>query len=647
MLNASTPGNSLGNIKQRIIYNRMLGISIAATAIFILGFVLAPTLGAEAHAAETVTTAVTWRTISLTIDPHGDIDFGEVIPSSRDTSVGNYGTQKVVKKAIDVTTEGDYYAVYLSTVSNDNTLSTSDDTIQAIPPVGGSSLTPSTFSQTSWGFSVPYIEGKSSSAFPAPAVLANYDSYLASTTDATANNLTKLGTGSSVYNTGSWLAVPTIADTTQIYRNSTNVATGFDSGDSFNIYYSVMVDTNTMAGTYENEVVYTAIASFSGGEVSYNVSRDKDIATSYPGEVETLRIDLATSPSSLTTSDIKIRLVPHSIFISNNYSVASLIETDYPSCTTTSVTSSGQSAVITCSMPAFGAKGSTDTAGTYAVVDGSTYDFWVKVTTPDENVLDYVSHYQDGVTDVASLIYHVGLQSKNTGGNLLITQMQQMSSSVCQNTTSYNSAASSTTTFPLIDTRDNNSYNIRKFGEDCWMVSNLLFIGNGVGNTTTLSPTTSDVVSSTNVAFYDLTSGNSYDEARIHTGVDNNNDATTWYNYAAATAGTITGTSNSDEAEHSVCPKNWKIPSNDQITKILAVANATSFVAVLGGHYREGAIYNGNTKYSHWWSSTASSTSMRWNILGNGNSSSVITIGRDGTDDDWRLQGFYLRCTAR
>ena len=629
-------------VRSRQLYRHLLGASVAGLGVFVLGFILLPTLSAEAHATETVTTAVNWRTISLTLNPHGDIDFGEVIPSSRDTSVGNYGTQKVVKKAIDVTTEGDYYAVYLSTVGSNNALSTSDDTVQAIPPIGGSSLTPSTFSQTAWGFSVPYVDGKSSSLFPTPATLSTYDSFLADTTDVTANNLTKLGTGSSVYNTGSWLAVPTLGNSTQIYRNSTNAAAGFDSGDSFNIYYSVMVDTDTMSGTYENEVIYTAMASFSGGDVSYNVSRDKDVATSYPGETETLRIDLATSPSSLTTNDIKIRLVPHSIFTSNNYSVASLVETDYPSCTTTSVTSSGQSAIITCATPTFGAKGSTDTAGTHTVADNSTYDFWVKVTTPDNNTLDYVSHYQDGASDVASLTYHVGLQSKNTGGNTLVTTMQQMSSSVCQNTTNYDSTASVATTFSLTDSRDSISYNVRKLGDDCWMVNNLRFVGNGIGNTTTLNSATSDVASSTNIAFKDLTLGDSFDEARIHIGVDNNDNSTVWFNYAATTAMTIAGSNNTNKAEHSLCPKNWTLPSKQQGAAVMEY----DFNPVTGGAYYTGSVRSYDLPYGYWYMNEESN---------GGTNREILAYSQNNQQYDpygywhWytRAMGLFVRCVAR
>ena len=662
MLNASTPGNSLGNIKQRIIYNRMLGISIAATAIFILGFVLAPTLGAEAHATEDVSAAVSWRNITLSLDPgynpstgtsgSGDIDFGEVIPSSIDTSTPgseNYGTQKVVKKTINVTTEGNYYAVYLSVPGTNNSLSVSGDTVREIPaitPASGDSST--TFSTTSWGFAIPYVAGKSSDAFPAPAILSAYDSFLASSSDATANNLTKSGTGSAVYNTGVWAPVPTLANVEQIYKNSTNAVAGFDSGDNFDIYYSIMVDTNTMAGIYENEVIYTAIASSSAlDEVSQNVSRSEAEVTS--GTIELLQVDLATTnmPSNgIVAGDVWVYLVPHSIIVANNYSVENLTRTDYPRCWVNSISDDN---TITCGMPAFNEKGSTDATGAYKVIDGAEYDFWVRVNTPVGEVLEYVSHYKDGNTDVASVKYGVGLQSYSAGGDKLITQMQQMSPSVCRYTTVYDSTKSEKTTFELEDSRDNKTYNVRKLGNDCWMVQNLRF------TETSLDQTTTDIDVSKTIAYDELVNSdssiaNSLTDARIHVGVDNNGDPTVWYNYAAATALTITGSSNTSEATHSLCPKNWKLPAKDDFDKKIVDNDiqlgpnkyyfSMDFAPVTGGRYWSG--YSNYSNVAWWWTSTAYNYLQRWDPR-----YATASLSSGIIDNDSRATGDYVRCIAR
>ncbi|MBR2587317.1 hypothetical protein IKE71_03005 [Candidatus Saccharibacteria bacterium] len=584
-------------IKQINAINRCLGISFAGLAVLVLGFIFAPTLISEASATENVATAVSWDVVSLTLDPGGDVNFGEVVPSSRDISIGNFGTQKVVKKNVTVTTNGDYYAVYLSTFGENNALKTSSDTVQAIPPIGNraAGADSSSFATTSWGFAIPTSETAS--------IFSAYDDFLVNPADTQANNLTKLGTGSVVYNTGLWSAVPTLSNVSLIHQQSTNVATGFSSGDNFPIYYSIMIDTDTMAGTYENQVVYTAIARAGRGDISYNVSRDKDIATSYPGEMEVLRIDLAVTNSGLTpalaTSDLEIRLVPHNVIANNNYSVVGLVATDYPICVPASVTSEGQSAEIGCSLPLMGAKGSTDIAGDHVVTEGSTYDFWVKVTLPDTSTVDYVSHYKEDTTDVASLTYKTGLQSINTSGDFLITKMQQMTGSVCLATNMWNSQTGSSariydyrgqdgdnpllavgadangvSSFILTDTRDSKPYLIRRLADgDCWMVQNLNLDLATVGTITTAN---TDISSNWTPSLRYGQTGTAYgDDSEIFVSMYDSKykyyDASEGaiktddsYNQAHATSyfgNYYTSSAVTAEKRGSICPTGWQIPN--------------------------------------------------------------------------------------
>ena len=78
---------SLRGIKEIIILHRMLGISCASLAVFLFGFVLIPTLRAEASATSLTFANINWAPVSLTLDPdygngsisdagHGDINFG-------------------------------------------------------------------------------------------------------------------------------------------------------------------------------------------------------------------------------------------------------------------------------------------------------------------------------------------------------------------------------------------------------------------------------------------------------------------------------------------------------------------------------------------------------------------------------------------
>lgn len=635
--------DKLGGLKERIILHRLLGASAGALAVFLFGFMLIPTLISEAHATEDVSAAVSWRNITLTLDPgynpstgasgSGDIDFGEVIPSSADTSTPgseNYGTQKVVKKTINVTTEGNYYTVYLSVLGTNNSLGVSGDTIREIPaitPASGNTAT--TFSATSWGYSVPYIAGKSSDAFPAPAVLSAYDTFLASSSDVTANNLTKFGTGSSVYNTGTWAPVPTTANTEQIYKNSTNAVAGFDSGDNFDIYYSIMVDTDTMAGIYENQVVYTAFASTNSIDiVSQNVSRSEAKVTS--GTVELLQVDLA-STITLTTGKVKVYLVPHSVVVANDYNPESLTTTDYPNCPVTAVSNN---MTITCTMPAFNAKGSTDSTGIYKVQDGSAYDFWVRITAPDGEILNYISHYKEGNTDVASAIYGVGLQSVDTESARLVISMQQMSPSICDMTPEYETASEN---FVLTDSREGVYYDVRKVDGRCWMASNLRFASHS------LDPASTDIDVAKTITWADSTTGGSYDEGRMHSGTDYNGAATAWYNLALASALTHTGSNNKSKVEHSICPKNWTLPTVAEWQSVLQNRRRATLNMVSGSYYKHDGTSEGpGSAYAFWWSNQIDQSNPPYGLNINGNYDSVTSFY--GKTKNW---SFYIRCIAR
>ncbi|MBQ3292804.1 hypothetical protein IJG93_00640, partial [Candidatus Saccharibacteria bacterium] len=136
---------------------------------------------------------------------------------------------------------------------------------------------------------------------------------------------------------------------------------------------------------------------------------------------------------------------------------------------------------------------------------------------------------------------------------------------------------------------------------------------------------------------YDSTSGtgsgSGYTTPCIHSGTIANIDTNTvWYNYALASAGTITGTNNTTTATQSICPKGWTLPSQTQID---SQRDATSFSPVLGGYYINGGLNDEFTR-GYWWGSTAYNGATRY-LLGY-NGSSLYT------DGSRRYRGNYVRC---
>lgn len=170
----------------------------------------------------------------------------------------------------------------------------------------------------------------------------------------------------------------------------------------------------------------------------------------------------------------------------------------------------------------------------------------------------------------------------------------------------------------LMDKRDDKVYTARYINGICTMTQNLDFeLTTGM----TLSPDTTNVTSSRTLSTVgSLTAGNSDDEPRTAKN-SNVTGAGLHYNYAAATAGTITGSSNSTEATQDICPKGWRLPTLAEQTSItgtsqdnFSTTNVTAFNAVAAGFYFSGSL-NDSGSGGLWWSSTADSNASRYSLF--------------------------------
>ena len=130
-------------------------------------------------------------------------------------------------------------------------------------------------------------------------------------------------------------------------------------------------------------------------------------------------------------------------------------------------------------------------------------------------------------------------------------------------------------------------------------------------------------------------SGGGYTNACIHS--DSSSYAggnTVWYNYATASAGTITGTNNTTISTENVCPKGWSLPTEKQTSNNTDI---DIFSPVLGENYNNGVLNNEAT-YGFWWNSTAYNDGRRYAL--NYNNSSLYTESGN------RYGGRYIRCVS-
>ena len=203
-----------------------------------------------------------------------------------------------------------------------------------------------------------------------------------------------------------------------------------------------------------------------------------------------------------------------------------------------------------------------------------------------------------------------------------VTYMQDLTAAQC-------SSSSDGATATLRDRRDNNTYTIAKINGNCWMTQNLRLAGG-----TTLTSTYSNVSSSYTIPTTDLTSGNSFTDGRIHNSGNTTNGY--WYNYCAASAGTVCSQTKQDTS-YDICPKGWRLPTyNEELRSITGIGYISAFSPVTGGYYLNGSLNNSST-YGYWWSSTAYSGNRHYSLNYNGS-----FLGANS--DHFKSFGYYVRC---
>lgn len=203
--------------------------------------------------------------------------------------------------------------------------------------------------------------------------------------------------------------------------------------------------------------------------------------------------------------------------------------------------------------------------------------------------------------------------------------------------------ASNGDTATLTDTRDGQEYTVAKINGNLWMTRNLAIGCDGSGSTygsnissRTLLPSGSNIASAWSTPTNSLTLGDDYTDSRMEC----SSTYGAWYNYAAASAGTITGPSNTSAQVYDICPAGWRLPNNTEATTISSsTAYRTAFNFIDGGVWSNGSTVN--TDWGYWWLSIAQGGTDRY-ILYNINTGTQLT-----TTYLPRNTGRYVRCIAK
>ena len=206
-----------------------------------------------------------------------------------------------------------------------------------------------------------------------------------------------------------------------------------------------------------------------------------------------------------------------------------------------------------------------------------------------------------------------------------ITYIQDLTLSDCQ-------SRASDADFTVTDRRDDNDYTVRYINGACWMTQNLrLSSTTERGESRVLTSAGSNVTRNWSFPNNSLTSGDSFTEAR--SAINSNTSYGGYYNYCAASAGTVCNDTTKQDAFQDICPKGWRLPTYNEQNGIRSYVSA--FSPVLSGLYDNGTLQvTGSSGY--WWSATACN-SYSQHYLGYNGSSLRISISS-------KLLGFSARC---
>lgn len=556
---------------------------------------------------------------------------GEFVSSSTETNIISVSTNH----------NSGYTLGVAASVANSNALINSTDSTKTIPSIDSTSF-PSGISEADY----------SDDSFASSNNLNNTWAYRPSKINSVANN--------------KYLAVPT--STTATIIDKTTAANSV--ANNYNVAIGARVNKNMASGHYSNTLVFTVIANPSMYSITYN-KVTSDTVSNMPSNVT----GATTSSSTVTlSSNVPTR---------TGYDFAgwcTVSVEDNAACSGTSYSAGGSWEINQTS--------TTNSLVLYARWVEKTYSFTVNFGTGVSSVKlfsvsNYGSYEQEEITTSGGSVtglkagvqyylipvfsdgYTLSSWTKNStagtlssssamypmftigAGNAVVTLVGK----TCTNTTfsGYMQDVTSTaannacpgSSGTLTDRRNSISYKVQKLGNILWMTQNLRISGS-------VSATYSNFSGSNfNPCAGYLTSGDSYTQARCQN--SGFTETGYFYNYAAASAGTVTGDTNFVHATSDICPSNWKLPMQltyEADSGFLDYWFENSLYSWMYDDYNNRTIgdYNGgvleNEKWAcGFWASTNVDSNVgkyRYMIFGNSNSSRMSYAER--------TRGYYIRC---
>ena len=500
------------------------------------------------------------------------IDFADVLPTP------SGATTTATANLTVTTTDSAGYSLYLYSSDGDNSLkpkiSSLANTSSINATAGDVGLTLSSLKPNTWGYNLG----------------------TETPTDAT-----------------TYSAVPT-DNSTPIQTKDTSDTNS--ANDTYTLSFGAKVDTTTASGAYSNALTVAVVAEpgdlvinydanggyFNGdaSQTTNSVSYDiKELSTETISNGGSTDYDETTTIPGATSLIVEFtcyatRMGHVSLYDGAGNSIAYCfggpsIDENIPSSISDTYVISGDSLRVSLF---------DDRTGTYFNAEVTGYEITPTSSTQELTPTRPNYEFSGWYTDAAGTSGNEFIPNGNmTSGTTVyakwkaITYIQDFTNSQCQ-------SLASDADFTVVDKRDGSNYTVRYINGACWMTQNLRLSGGR-----TLTPADSDVTSNWNFPDNNLTSGDSYTEARSL--ISSNTSYGGYYNFCAASAGDNCSSSDSSNSTNSICPAGWGLPTSSQMSGITSYVSA--FSPVYSGYYAGGSYHHDGILGS-WWSSTANNS---------------------------------------
>ena len=280
--------------------------------------------------------------------------------------------------------------------------------------------------------------------------------------------------------------------------------------------------------------------------------------------------------------------------------------------------------------------------GYYATVqEGPTITASGEVSTPTRPGYDFLGWYTDSAGTAGNeFTVNPSMESGTVYAKWILDvgSIQNFTNAQCQ-------SLASDTEVLATDLRDNNQYTLRYINGNCWMTQNLRLAGG-----TVLTPLDSNVTSNYTIPTTPF-EGNaeSLTEGRVQ--ISSYSDYGGYYNYCAASAGTVCIDSNEIlDTPSDICPANWHLPTLSEAENLTGntledhYAAGAVFMPTYGSSFYSGNELNNGYDARYWTSTMADTINNTVELRYHYFISTVNAVGVHVSNNMFRRDGFHIRC---